>query len=87
MKREAAKQPTLQVVPSVGLKRSAGKWFEIARLPNSFQRSCASNTTATYTLQPAGEMIGSMKWRKSDGHTTSSKGTAKVADAKGPNTK
>ncbi len=42
----------MRVVPSVDLERYAGKWYEIARLPNRFQRACASDTTATYTLRP-----------------------------------
>ena len=46
-----AKTP-LQVVPSVDFNLYAGKWYEIARLPNRFQRDCASNTTATATLRP-----------------------------------
>ena len=27
-------------VPAVDLQRYAGKWYEIARLPNSFQKKC-----------------------------------------------
>ena len=34
---------TLQPVPSIDLNRYAGKWYEIARLPNSFQKSCGSS--------------------------------------------
>lgn len=43
-----------QAVPSVDLNRYAGKWYEIARLPMFFQRNCASDVTATYTLKPSG---------------------------------
>lgn len=39
-----------QAVQSVDLNRYAGKWYEIARLPMFFQRNCASDVTATYTL-------------------------------------
>ena len=41
----------LTVVPFVDLNRYAGKWYEIARLPNSFQKQCTGDVTATYVLQ------------------------------------
>jgi apolipoprotein D and lipocalin family protein len=44
----AAAQP----VPSVDLNRYAGTWYEIARLPNRFQKDCAGDVTANYTLNP-----------------------------------
>jgi lipocalin len=40
----------LEVVPSVDLNRYAGKWYEIARLPNRFQNQCAGNVTANYAF-------------------------------------
>ncbi len=79
--------PPLQVVPSVDFNRYAGKWYEIARLPNRFQRDCASNTTATYMLRPDGKITVVNECRKADGVQKSAKGTARVTDAKGPNTK
>jgi apolipoprotein D and lipocalin family protein len=42
--------PALDAVPMVELHRYAGTWYEIARLPNWFQRQCAGDVTATYTL-------------------------------------
>ena len=77
----------LEVVPSVDLTRYAGKWYEIARLPNRFQRDCAGNSTATYTLRPDGKITVLNECRKADGRQKSAKGTARVADAGGPNTK
>jgi apolipoprotein D and lipocalin family protein len=77
----------LKVVPSVDLSRYAGKWYEIARLPNRFQRDCASNTTATYSLRPDGKITVINECRTTDGRTRSANGTARVADATGPNTK
>jgi apolipoprotein D and lipocalin family protein len=83
----ANSQPPLQVAPSVDLARYAGKWYEIARLPNRFQRDCAANTAATYTLRPDGKITVVNECRKADGRMKSAKGTARVADTKGPNTK
>jgi len=39
-------------VPSLDLQRYAGEWHEIAHLPMFFQRNCAANITADYTLRP-----------------------------------
>jgi apolipoprotein D and lipocalin family protein len=77
----------LQVVPSVDLNRYAGKWHEIARLPNWFQRGCASAATATYTLRPDGKIGVVNECRAADGKVKRATGTAKVASQKGPNTK
>jgi apolipoprotein D and lipocalin family protein len=64
-----------------------GKWYEIARLPNRFQRQCASDTTATYTLRPDGKITVLNECRKADGSRKSARGTARLADETGPNTK
>jgi apolipoprotein D and lipocalin family protein len=77
----------LDVAPQVDLTRYAGKWYEIARLPNRFQRVCASDVTATYTLRPDGRIAVLNECRQADGRRKSAKGTAWVADARGPNTK
>jgi apolipoprotein D and lipocalin family protein len=77
----------LEVVPSVDLTRYAGKWYEIARLPNRFQRDCAGNTTATYTLRPDGKITVLNECRTADGRRKSATGTARVADPRGPNAK
>ncbi len=83
----ADQKAPLDVVPSVDLTRYAGKWYEVARLPNRFQRDCASDISATYTLRPDGKITVLNECRKADGRKKSAKGTARVADAKGPNTK
>lgn len=44
----SAKAQELETVPKVDLERYAGKWFEIASFPQSFQKGCGC-TTATYT--------------------------------------
>lgn len=82
----ASSQP-LEVVPDVDLKRYAGKWFEIARLPNRFEKDCAREVTATYILRPDGRITVLNECRKPDGGLKSAKGTAKPAKANGPATK
>lgn len=42
----------LQPVASIDLQRYLGRWYEIAKYPNWFQRKCISNTSADYILNP-----------------------------------
>jgi apolipoprotein D and lipocalin family protein len=85
--RAANDNPPLRVVPSVDLERYAGKWYEIARFPNRFQRNCASDTTATYTLRPDGKITVVNACREAGGRIKDAKGTARRADSRGPNTR
>jgi apolipoprotein D and lipocalin family protein len=79
--------PPVDVVPSVDLGRYAGTWYEIARLPNWFQKQCAGDVTATYTLLNDGTIKVVNSCRKEDGQIAQAEGRAKLADGDGPNTK
>lgn len=70
----------LPTVSSVDLKRYSGKWFEIARYPNKFQKNCAGNTTATYTVKTNGKLEVLNECLKKNGVTDSAKGEAKIID-------
>jgi apolipoprotein D and lipocalin family protein len=50
-----AGRPPLRTVERVDLARYVGTWYEIASLPNRFQRGCAA-TTATYALRDDGRV-------------------------------
>jgi len=76
------KMEELQVVPSVDLSRYAGRWYEIARLPNKFQKKCAGGVTATYELRSDGKVKVINECRKASGEITRATGKAKVADKK-----
>ncbi len=78
--------PPLTVVPSVDLQKYSGTWFEIARLPNSYQKSCTGDVTATYTID-GDELIVVNRCRKENGEMTEAKGRARRADKEGPNSK
>ncbi|MDQ3321970.1 MAG: lipocalin family protein [Acidobacteriota bacterium] len=54
--KSSGKQAPPPTVAVVNLKQYAGKWYEIARYPNKFQKKCVGNTTATYTLKPDGNI-------------------------------
>lgn len=81
------KREPLRVVPSVDPARYAGTWYEIARLPNRFQKKCAGDVAATYTVRSDGGLDVLNRCRKGDGQLTSVKGRARVADSRGPNSK
>ncbi len=52
----SSKSSSLQTVPFVDLQQYAGKWFEIASYPQSFQKDCNA-TTAEYTPTDKGFVI------------------------------
>jgi apolipoprotein D and lipocalin family protein len=85
----AARTPTPEVcaVPSVDLDRYAGTWYEIARLPNWFQKKCACCVTATYTVRGPGKLSVVNECRTADGRASRAEGVAKLADPKGPTSK
>jgi apolipoprotein D and lipocalin family protein len=77
----------LSVVPDLDLQRYSGTWFEVARLPNRFQRKCAGNVTATYTVRADGKISVVNECKKMDGSMERAKGTAKLAHQDGPKSK
>lgn len=70
----------LPTVPKVDLKRYTGKWFEIARYPNKFQKKCAGNTTATYTIKENGKIEVLNECLNKKGLMEKAKGEAKIVD-------
>jgi len=73
-------QTELKIVPSVDLKRYSGKWFEIARYPNKFQKQCVGNTTATYAIKSADKIEVLNQCVKKDGVVEDAKGEARIVD-------
>jgi apolipoprotein D and lipocalin family protein len=70
----------LAVVPSVDLGKYVGRWYEIARLPNRFEKKCVSSVTATYKLRPDGNIDVLNECKKASGELKKAKGKAKVVD-------
>lgn len=65
----------LPTVKRVDLRRYAGQWHEVARLPHFFQRSCLKSA-ATYTLQPDGTVEVVNACVEKGGRVREIKGTA-----------
>ncbi|MFG6431769.1 lipocalin family protein [Roseateles sp. LYH14W] len=77
-----AESPPLPTVASVDLARYAGAWYEIALLPNRFQKQCVADTQARYRLD--GERVEVFnRCRMADGRVDDIKGHAKVVDGSG----
>lgn len=73
-----AQQPVpLKVVPDVDYQRYAGRWYEIARLPNKFQRDCAGDVTATYAPRPDGRIAVTNRCRDAGGGMKEAEGVAR----------
>lgn len=72
--------PPLRTVERVDLSRYLGRWYEIARLPNSFQKACLKSR-ADYSLRDDGDItvLNSCE-DKQDGSLRQSKGRAWVVD-------
>lgn len=73
-------RPELKTVATVDLSRYVGKWYEIARYPNWFEKECASDVSAEYTFLADGKLEVINTCRLSDGELKSSKGSAKIVD-------
>lgn len=76
-----ALQPPLAVVDQVELGRYTGRWYEIARYPNSFERDCVG-VTADYALRADGRIsVLNTCWEGSlDGEVRTIEGVARVVD-------
>jgi apolipoprotein D and lipocalin family protein len=71
---------SLATVPKVDLDRYAGRWYELARMPNWFQRNCAADVTAEYARQPDGNVSVVNSCRRADGAVDRVEGTARIVD-------
>ena len=74
----AAKSP-LPVVAHLDLQRYSGRWYEVARLPNFFQRKCVGDVSADYSPLPSGQVSVVNRCRLADGSFTQSDGVARRA--------
>ena len=69
-----------KVVKYVDLKKYAGLWYEIAKIPNRFQKHCKSGTTAQYKLLENGKIEVINSCIEEDGERDASEGIAQVVD-------
>ena len=62
---------------SVDPARDAGRWYEVASLPNRFQAPCVTDTQARYRVT-AEDMEVTNRCRRADGGVEAVTGVAKV---------
>ncbi|MEL1265789.1 lipocalin family protein [Pseudoxanthomonas putridarboris] len=68
-------------VPRLDISRYAGQWHEIAHLPMAFQKDCASDITARYSLDGPGGLVGVLNACKTlDGATKQAQGVARPVE-------
>ena len=82
----AAAEPP-RTVPAVDLDRYAGRWYEVARFPNRFQRHCAGDVVAEYTRRPDGRIEVRNSCRTAKGEMDDATGVARVVAEDGSNSK
>ncbi|MBI1355050.1 MAG: hypothetical protein GC160_11945 [Acidobacteria bacterium] len=74
----------LRTVESFDPARYAGRWYEIARLPNKFQTACAGDVQVRYSLLDDGRLSVYNECREADGDLRSVQGVARRADPDEP---
>jgi len=72
--------PELVTVKQVDLNKYVGLWYEIAKIPNSFQDQCAYGTTAEYKIDEDGDIIVTNSCYDDEGKIDVAEGLAKVVD-------
>jgi apolipoprotein D and lipocalin family protein len=76
----AASEPPLQTVEHVDLDRYVGRWYEIARYPNRFERKCDRDVTADYSMRKDGRIRVVNSCVTRGGKISRAVGSAKIAD-------
>ncbi len=69
-----------KTVEFVSLEKYVGVWYEIAKIPNTFQRSCKKNTTATYSIQKDGKIKVVNRCVEDDDEINQAEGVARIVD-------
>ncbi len=75
---------TARAVPQLDLKLYAGRWHEVARFPNRFQKQCLSNVAADYSVRPDGQITVINSCEVKGGGTERAEGLARKANVDGP---
>lgn len=76
----SGRETDLETVPRVELSRYLGRWYEIARYPNWFEKKCDRDVSATYAMREDGRISVMNSCVKVNGSRSESTGWAKIAD-------
>lgn len=75
-----AQQDQPRTVEKVDLKKYAGVWYEITKIPNRFQKHCVSGTTAEYKLRDDGRIDVINSCIEKNGKKDDADGIARIVD-------
>ena len=75
----AAPKENLPTQTDVDLTRYAGTWYEQARLPNRFQKDCAGDVQAHYSIRPDSTISVTNQCRVQDGSTQVAQGEGRLS--------
>lgn len=67
----------LSTIEALNVPRYLGKWYEIARYPNWFQKKCVSDSSAEYSLRTDGKVQVVNRCRQSSGEFKEAVGIAR----------
>jgi apolipoprotein D and lipocalin family protein len=73
----------MTTVNEVDLQRYSGLWYEIAKIPNRFQKKCLRGTNAKYTLREDGRITVVNRCYQKDGSLQVAEGIAKIVEGSG----
>jgi apolipoprotein D and lipocalin family protein len=76
----AQPQAPLSTIPDLDVARYLGRWYEIAKFPNWFQKKCVSDTSADYVLLQEGQLGVLNQCRRADGEWDKAQGLARSSD-------
>jgi len=77
---DAPSLPRITTVDFVDLSRYSGLWYEVAKIPNRFQKKCVRKTTAEYTRRDDGRIQVVNRCLKSNGEFAEAEGVARIED-------
>ena len=84
----APKAEALTTIETLDAPRYMGRWYEIAKYPNVFQRNCIGFTSADYAPLANSEVSVTNRCRQENGDTIEALGTARqVGDTSSPKLK
>jgi len=70
----------LDTEESLDLARYLGRWYQIALIPNEFQKKCARGTVADYSVRPNGHLEVMNSCERKDGTVMTATGVARIND-------
>jgi apolipoprotein D and lipocalin family protein len=76
--RAQTRRPVPRAVDHVDLKRYAGRWYEIARLPNAREKHCVGDVTLHYLMRDDGHVEVVTRCQTADGKMRETRGVGRT---------